>query len=246
MIFSAQVLIDADDVGHVFDAFLANGTAQYTPVRLALRSHVNQPDCLAALIGHQAEEWRLAQQGTQHFHAHRVAVGAKSEDRIAGIDRRRLAPSDEGTLFGTVTDFRQVAHAAANIHPTGTESRMHVIEFRLQRQALEDHQLLFLIRLDSVQIERTGIDGVGCVGFQTCVSALRQEINNRLERGGSEERRRVRVAAEINELLCAEQLAVANHRLHQLGHHLTLFSVHHVLLFLGQLHLVWLGRVVRG
>ena len=43
---AVEILVDPDDVGHVLDAFLADGTTQHAPVRFSRRLHVDQPNCL--------------------------------------------------------------------------------------------------------------------------------------------------------------------------------------------------------
>ena len=122
---------------------------------------------------------------------------------------------------------------------------VHLDQAPLQRVAFEHHVPLHGILANAVEIQRHRIDRVGGVCFEAGIRDLLEHLEDRFDPRSAGVQRAVRCSTGRDQVCGAEQFAVRDNGLEDLGHCFALATVQDVLLLLGQLHLVRIVGIVR-
>jgi len=96
-------------------------------------------------------------------------------------------------------------------------------------------------KLNVIKVIRSWIYGVLGIGFQTRVSTLVENIDDRRNGVTAKHKNRMRVPTQFHQLVSAESVTDPDHRLHHLGQHFTLLAIENILLLFCQLHLMHRG-----
>ena len=170
--FFTQIFVEARDVGVGVDNLEADGGADHAPIRLFGRLDFHEPTGHAALVRHESEQRRLAEDCAEHFHARGVAVGTDSEGGVAVVHRGRFRPGHVGPRGRLIADLVHVTGTAAVVQVRSTKLSMNPIEVPLHFVALVNDPHVRLVVLDVVKVVAPRIDSVGCVGLQPGIGAF--------------------------------------------------------------------------